>query len=119
MRTLLCLVLLFAGISASAQTDTISTADAPKYIGKLVVIKGKLNGIKDFTNRDGDKMYLLDVDGTYPDVPMSIRIYKEAYPHFKLTKDDFGKNVFFRGTLEEYRDKPSLSIDDIRNVWKE
>lgn len=117
MKLIAFFAFLLISIGASAQVDTITTAQADKFIGKLVVVKGKLNGIKDFTNRDGDKMYLLDVDGTYPDLPMSIRIFKEAYPAFKLTKDDFGKTVYFKGTLEEYRDKPSLSIGEPGNVW--
>jgi hypothetical protein len=117
MKFIFIISFFFVSFMASAQVDTISTSQGEKYIGKLVIVKGKLNGIKDFTNRDGDKMYLLDVDGTYPDLPMSIRIFKEAYPTFKYTSADFGKTFYFKGTLESYRDKPSLSIGEPGNVW--
>jgi hypothetical protein len=66
-RTLLLLTFLFAfQHQTHAQVDTITTAQAKNYIGKEVVLKGKLMGIKPYTDRNGQDILFLDIDDRYP-----------------------------------------------------
>ena len=55
MNKLLILFLLFFALKTNAQ-DTITTAQAKDFIGKEVILKGKIVGTKIYTNKEGQKI---------------------------------------------------------------
>jgi hypothetical protein len=116
-QTLLLLFLIVASFTATqAQADTITTAQAKDYIGKEVVLKGKLLGIKPYTDRNGQDILFLDIDDRYPNTAVSVTVFSDAMPDIKLTEADINKTIYISGELTLYRDKPSITISDARQV---
>lgn len=108
------LILFFA--SANAQADTITTAQAKDYIGKKVVLKGKLVGFKIYTAKDGKDMIFLDIDAKYPNTLVGITVFNEALVALKLNQIDINKQVKISGIVELYRDKPTIGIRLAENL---
>jgi DNA polymerase III alpha subunit len=116
-RTLLLLTFLFAFQHLThAQADTITTAQAKDYMGKEVVLKGKLLGIKPYIDKNGQDILFLDIDDRYPNTAVSVTVFSDAMPNIKLTAADINKTIYISGELTLYRDKPSITISDARQV---
>jgi hypothetical protein len=118
-RTLLLLTFLFAFQHLThAQADTITTAQAKDYIGKAVVLKGKLLGIKPYTDRNGQDILFLDIDDRYPNTAVSVTVFSDAMPDIKLTEADINKTIYIFGEMTLYRDKPSLEVNRAEQITK-
>lgn len=116
-RTLILLTILIGfQITAHAQADTITTAQAKDYIGKEVVLKGKLLGIKPYTDKNGQDILFLDIDDRYPNTAVSVTVFSDALPDIKLTEADINKTIYISGELTLYRDKPSIGITKAEQV---
>jgi hypothetical protein len=118
LKSILVVVVMFCfGVHFThAQADTITTAQAKDYIGKEVVLKGKLLGIKPYTDRNGQDILFLDIDDRYPNTAVSVTVFSDAMPNIKLTAADINKTIYISGELTLYRDKPSITISDARQV---
>ncbi len=111
MKSIIAAFLILISAASFAQADTITTAQAKDYIGKQVVLKGKLIGFKTYTAKDGKDVMFLDIDGKYPNTLVGITIFNEALASIKLNQNiDLGKTVKISGVLEIYRDKPTIGI---------
>lgn len=118
-RTLLLLILLIGcQLTVRAQADTITTAQAKDYIGKAVVLKGKLMGIKPYTDRNGKEILFLDIDERYPNTAVSVTVFSDAMPNIKLTEADINKTIYISGELTLYRDKPNIAINAPQQILK-
>jgi hypothetical protein len=116
-KLILLLAILSVGFTAThAQADTITTAQAKDYIGKEVILKGKLLGIKPYTDRNAKDILFLDIDDRYPNTAVSVTVFSDAMPNIKLTEADINKTIYISGELTLYRDKPSITISDARQV---
>jgi hypothetical protein len=116
-QAILLLITVFSlQLSAYAQADTITTAQAKDYIGKEVVLKGKLLGIKPYTDRNGQDILFLDIDDRYPNTAVSVTVFSDAMPDIKLTEADINNTIYISGELTLYRDKPNIGVNDARQV---
>lgn len=114
---ILALILKLA-VSSFAQSDTISTAQAKSNIDKSVVLKGKLMGMKEINDRNGQPIMFLDIDDTYPNTKIGITIFPEAFKEIKFDKSYIGKTILISGILSIHKDKPNLAINDaIQIAW--
>lgn len=110
------LLLFILGYSSKAQSDTISVEMAKSYIGKEVVLKGILKGIKPFKDRNDRDILFLDIDETYPNTQIGVTIFPDAVLEVKISKDDIGKTVFISGIVQDYKGKPSLPISEGKQI---
>lgn len=106
--------LLYA--SAIAQADTISAAAAEKYIGKEVVLRGKLVSTKVHQDRNGKDILFIDIDERYPNSKISVTVFNEALAGLTLGGADIGKTILIHGIIKTYRDRPSIGINDAEDV---
>lgn len=116
MKLFLTSILILFFASANAQADTITTAQAKDYIGKKVVLKGKLVGFKIYTAKDGKDMIFLDIDAKYPNTLVGVTVFNEALATLKLNKIDINKQVYVYGIIELYREKPTIGIRAAENL---
>jgi hypothetical protein len=118
-QAILLLITVFSlQLSAHAQADTITTAQAKDYIGKEVILKGKLLGIKPYTDKNGQDILFLDIDDRYPNTAIGVTVFSDAMPDIKLTEADINKTIYISGQLTLYRDKPSLEVNRAEQITK-
>lgn len=115
MKNLIALILLFAGVNAFAQTDTLTAEQASKMVDKEVIVKGNVAGSRLF-ERDGKKTFLINLDKRYPQTPLTIVLYTEAYDKLALKEEIDGKNVVVKGTVSLFNDKPQIVVSDVNNL---
>ena len=99
-----------------AQADTILVRQAKQYLDKDVVLKGKLMGIKPYTDRNGKEIMFLDIDTTYPNTEVGITIFPDALVELKITADYIGREIFISGFLTDYRGKPSITVQEANQL---
>jgi DNA/RNA endonuclease YhcR with UshA esterase domain len=112
MKAILIIISIFLSLNTFAQSDTITAATAKNYIGKEVVLKGILKGVKPYSDRNGKDILFLDIDESYPNSEIGVTVFPDAVPEVKITKDDVGRTVFISGVVQEYKGKPSLPISE-------
>jgi DNA/RNA endonuclease YhcR with UshA esterase domain len=112
MKTLILSILFLFSLNSFAQSDTITAATAKNYIGKEVVLKGILKGVKPYSDRNGKDILFLDIDEAFPNSEIGITVFPDAVPEVKITKEDVGRTVFISGIVQDYKGKPSLPISE-------
>ncbi len=112
MKTFIFSILLLFCLNSFAQSDTITAATAKNYIGKEVVLKGILKGVKPYSDRNGKDILFLDIDESYPNSEIGVTVFPDAVPEVKITKEDVGRTVFISGIVQDYKGKPSLPISE-------
>jgi len=75
MKALLIIISIFLSLNSFAQSDTITAATAKNYIGKEVVLKGILKGVKPYSDRNGKDILFLDIDESYPNSEIGVTVF--------------------------------------------
>jgi hypothetical protein len=78
MKYLFFNLLFLFSTSLYAQIDTVSASSAKNYIGKEVVLKGILKGVKPFSDRNGKDILFLDIDESYPNTEIGVTVFPDA-----------------------------------------
>ena len=106
MKTLLIFFALFIFASSNlfAQSDTISTKDAASYIGKTVVVKGKVADV--FTSKSGNTF--INFDDKSPNQSFTIAIFSES--KVDAAAISVGSWVVVSGEIKEYKGKPEIVV---------
>lgn len=112
MKPIIFSLLFLFSFNSFAQSDTITAASAKKYIGKEVVLKGVLKGVKPYSDRNGNDILFLDIDESYPNSEIGVTVFPDAVPEVKITKEDVGRTVYISGIVQDYKGKPSLPISE-------
>ena len=112
MKPIIYSIIFLFSLNTFAQSDTITAATAKKYIGKEVVLKGILKGVKPYSDRNGKDILFLDIDESYPNSEIGVTVFPDAVPEVKITKEDIGRTVFISGIVQDYKGKPSLPISE-------
>lgn len=115
MKNLISIVLLFISIGAFAQTDTLKAEQAKYFVAKEVIVKGNVAGSRLFV-RDGKKTFLINLDKRYPETPLTVVLYTEAYDALGLKEEIDGKNLVVKGVVTLYNDRPQIVVSDIKNL---
>lgn len=112
MKPLLFLLFCLFSSPLLAQVDTVSAAIAKNFIGKEVVLKGILKGVKPYSDRNGKDILFLDIDDVYPNSEIGVTVFPDAMPEIKITKEDIGRTVLITGIVQDYKGKPNLPISE-------
>lgn len=117
MRIIKIITLLLSFTYASAQVDTITTERVKEYIGKEVILKGKIVSFKNYTSKDGKQMLFLDIDQSYPNNLIGVTIFEDILSKIKYTQAElYNKQVYIQGKIDIYRDKPNLVLRKVENI---
>jgi hypothetical protein len=111
IRIVVLFFFLLVSLVSFGQSDTISTGQASKYIGKEVLLVGKVVGFKNYVSKQGKAMVFLDLDESYPNNPVGITIFEEVLNQLKLKESEiFNHKICIRGIVELYKEKPSIVL---------
>jgi hypothetical protein len=92
MKPIIYSIIFLFSLNTFAQSDTITAATAKKYIGKEVVLKGILKGVKPYSDRNGKDILFLDIDESYPNSEIGVTVFPDAVPEVKITKEQFNQD---------------------------
>jgi hypothetical protein len=112
MKYLFFTLIFLVSKALFAQIDTVSASSSKNYIGKEVVLKGILKGVKPFSDRNGKDILFLDIDESYPNTEIGVTVFPDAVSEVKITKEDVGRIVLITGIIQDYKGKPSLPISE-------
>ena len=91
---------------ASAETQTITPADAKTHVGQTVTVEGAVGNISG--SRTGTTF--IDIGGRYPDNNFAAVIFAADRSKFPDLKTFDGKVVDVTGAVSLYRGKPEIIL---------
>jgi hypothetical protein len=91
----------------------IRSADAPNKIGKNVTICDRVYSVRYTPN-----ITQISIGAKFPNNPVTIVIFAKNYEKFKLPLDELfkDKNICVKGTLEEFRGKLQIIVEDPEDI---
>lgn len=106
-----CVSLMTCGLAifaapASAETQTITPADAKAYVGQTVTVEGAVGNVA--TANSGT--VFIDLGGRYPDNGFAAVIFAADRGKFPDVKTFVGKTVDITGAVSLYRGKPEIIL---------
>jgi hypothetical protein len=115
MKKILIIIFLCGAISSFAQTDTLTAEQAKTYINKEVIVKGTIAGTRLF-EKEGKKTFLINLDKRYPQTPLTVALFDEAYKELNLKQEIEDKNLIVKGTVTIFNDRPQIVVKDVKNI---
>jgi hypothetical protein len=95
----------------TALPKKIGTAQAANYYDEEMVVTGK---VVEVSMRSS--IAILDLDGRYPETPMTAVIFDENFGRFGDFQKYSGHNVAISGTITEYHNKPEIVLESPRQI---
>ena len=115
MKKLLFLLFICRGFNAFAQ-ETITASQAKDFVGKEVILTGKVAGSRLFQRQTGD-MLLLNIDKPHPSNEVTIVVEGEVLSKGKFTEAALqDKNIKVKGIVSIYKEKPQIKLDNEANL---
>jgi hypothetical protein len=111
---LICVIVLLANVCL-AQTDTLKAAQAKEYIGKEIIVKDIIAGARLFDKPD-KKTFLINLAERYPNTPLTVVLYDEAYLKLEPKADIEGKTITVKGLVTLFNEKIQIVISDLKNI---
>ena len=104
MKNLLLLI-LFLFTSNSFSQDTISSSNAKDYIGKEVVLQGRISSFR--LASEGKSTNLINIDRAYPNHIFTVVVSNQYLEERKIDLESSkGKFVVVKGTITTYEKDP-------------
>ena len=108
----LTLSLLFGCIaSISFSQAKISVDSSAGYIGKLVTVCAKVNGVKEL-----EKINFFNLGKAFPNAPLTLVINAKDKANFKALGAYDGKNICVTGTITEFKGKPQIVVTKAEEI---
>jgi hypothetical protein len=94
------------------KVETISAADAERYIGKKEIVCTRVYGVKELSN-----INFINVGARFPGNPLTIVVFPSDMRNFKdgLAVYD-NKNICVTGTIKEYKGKPEIIVTGPQDI---
>lgn len=106
------LIALFTtlGLAGRAQTK-IAASEAKDHIGDSVTVCAMVMGAK-YIASGKNAPTLLDMDGKFPNQPLTLVIFKEARDKFPYAPDEklLDKQICVTGRITEFKGKPQINV---------
>jgi len=103
-------ILLLFVCSASYAQDKITSQDAKDYVGKTVVVKGKVASI--FTSKNGN--IFINFDEKAPNHTFTVAVFKESNLDVSLIKE--GSILTVSGEIKDYKGKPEIVLTEEKQI---
>jgi hypothetical protein len=115
MRSTFIIIITFICFSAFSQ-ETITATQAKDFVGKEIVLVGKVAGSRLFTRPTGN-MLLLNIDKPHPDNDITVVIEGEVLTKAKFTEAELqGKSIKVRGIVSIFKEKPQIKLENEANL---
>lgn len=115
MRNTFIIIISLICFNAFSQ-ETITAAQAKDFVGKEVILVGKVAGSKLFTRPAGN-MLLLNVDKLHPENDITVVIEGEVLTKVKFTEADLqGKSIKVKGIVSIFKEKPQIKLENESNL---
>lgn len=115
MKNLFAFIIVFYSFTSIAQTDTLTAEQAKTMINKEVIVKAMVSGTRLF-DKDGNKTFLINLDKRYPQSPLTVVLFDEAYKALNLQYEMEEKDIVVKGTVTIFNDKPQIVVNDVKNL---
>jgi DNA/RNA endonuclease YhcR with UshA esterase domain len=92
--------------------EKISAKDAANYIDKSVTVIDTVTGV--YLSKSGT--YFINMGGDYPDNAFTAVIFKSDTSKFHNVESLEGKVVEVTGKVKEYREKPEIVVEKVKQV---
>ena len=110
MQNLFITLISFICFNAFSQ-ETITATQAKDFVGKEVILVGKVVGTKPMTTKIGDPLLLLDIDKAYPDNNLTVVIFNQILSKLKFNEGDLrNKSIKAKGFVSNYKEKLQIII---------
>ena len=110
MRSTFIIIISLISFNAFSQ-ETITATQAKDFVGKQVVLVGKIAGARLFTRPTGN-MLLLNIDKPHPDNDITVVIEGEVITKFKFTEAELqGKSIKVKGIVSIFKEKPQIKLE--------
>jgi len=102
------MAVLFATTAFSQQPpQPISIDSIQNYLGKYVVIVGKVSGVKEM-----DKISYINLDGAFPNQKLTLVVFVGDRKKFKIDLKNFeGEQVKVTGNITLFKGKPQIKLE--------
>lgn len=112
MKNINILIFLVCSVFGFSQ-DTITATQAKNFIGKEVILKGKIASIK--MAGEGKSINYINVDAAYPNAVFTVVVLSHSLEKlpFKI-EESVGKQIIVKGKVQVY-DKDPKQIPQIFN----
>lgn len=117
IQTAICFLLF--SIAATAQIDTIGIKEAHNYVGKEVVLKGKVANARRVESIKGIPTFINMKEDT---TNFTVLVWDEVAQLIKGRPDTTfvrGSSIIAKGKVELYRGKAQIVIRDPKNLNKQ
>jgi starvation-inducible outer membrane lipoprotein len=111
MKYLITLLLFALTYVSEAQLPVIKTTEAKDYVGKEVLLEGKIVRIKHYQTETGLFVVFVDLDKRYPTNEVGVTIYESNYVDSGDENKLYGKTVQIKGTIVARGDKYKLEVN--------
>lgn len=116
MKKLLLVLFVFIGFTAFSQ-ETITSTQVKNFVGKEVILIGKVMGAKQTMTKAGEPMLLIDLDKAYPENDCRIIIFSEIISRTKFNETTFlGKTIKIKGKVGIFKEKPQIILENEANL---
>jgi len=109
---LLCQALLILTTAPSLAQKIYTSSEAINHIGEFASVKGNVHQV--YISSKGN--IFLNIDGTYPNNPFSVVIFKSNAHKFPNIKSLEGKTIIVTGTIKLYRGKPEIIVNNPNQI---
>ncbi|RXK82947.1 hypothetical protein [Filimonas effusa] len=117
LKTAISILCLTLGTGYSYGQDTIPPADASRYLGREVVVKGRIYGGK-FLDKAQNSPTFLNMGAAYPLQPLTLVIWGNVRKSFSFQPEVYFQNkmVYVTGTVDTYKEKPQIVITAVSQI---
>lgn len=111
MKNLLIIIISLICFNAFSQ-ETITATQAKDFVGKEVILQGKVAGTRQFSSQSGE-LFLINIDKAFPDNDITVVVRGEVLKKIKFTEADLkDKSIKVKGTVSIFRDKPQIELQN-------
>ena len=111
MKKLLTILITLIYFNAFSQ-ETITASQAKDFVGKEVILTGKVAGSRLFQRPTGD-MLLLNIDKPHPENEITVVIEADVLSTGKFTEESLkGKQIKVKGVVSIFKEKPQIILEN-------
>ena len=116
MKNLFLTLLVCFSFNAFSQ-ETITASQAKDFVGKEVVLVGKVAGSKQMISKSDQPILFINIDKDYPENEIVIVVFSEVLSKLKFTETTLaGKTIKIKGKVGIFKEKPQIILENEANL---
>ncbi|MDZ7936275.1 MAG: hypothetical protein U5M51_15190 [Emticicia sp.] len=116
MKKLLLVLFVFIGFTAFSQ-ETITSTQAKDFVGKEVVLVGKVVGAKQTMSKAGEPVLFINIDKNYPENDFVIVVFSDVISRTKYNETTFLEKIIrVKGKVGVFKEKSQIILENEANL---